>query len=72
MFLEGTALFLSVLQQRVGCFLGPFEFLAIWMREAFRAFFWDANFRIRFNELVHYTYTYCCRLILVGKIGGGI
>ncbi|MED3787775.1 hypothetical protein P4576_10955 [Peribacillus frigoritolerans] len=43
LFLEGTALFLSVLQQRVDCFLGPFEFLAIWMREAFRAFYWDTN-----------------------------
>lgn len=29
-------------------------------------------FRIGFNESVHYTYTYCYRLILIGKIGGGI
>lgn len=29
-------------------------------------------FRIGFNGLAHYAYAYCYRLILVGKIGGGI
>jgi hypothetical protein len=29
-------------------------------------------FRVGLNGMVHYTYTYYYRLILVGKIGGGI